>query len=117
MIRLRGSPGRETAVRARWPRPTKPALSDHAPVAPLLRAWRWLRVVGVLGAPMTATPIVPAVIGSALGIVPVIFSAFAIGPSAVSVAELVTCYAGISTGALIVLVVAARVWGARQPSP
>jgi membrane protein DedA with SNARE-associated domain len=52
-------------------------------------------------------------IGTALGLIPVILLGFAIGQSAVDVAQLITRYAGIFTVALVVLLVARGVWQAR----
>jgi membrane-associated protein len=55
-------------------------------------------------------------IGTALGIVPFILLGYAIGQSAVDVAELITRYSGISTVVLIALIVAWNVFRARRAS-
>lgn len=60
--------------------------------------------------------IVLDLIGTALGIVPLILLGYAIGQGAVDVAELITRYSGISTVVLIVLIVAYSVWRARRAS-
>jgi membrane protein DedA with SNARE-associated domain len=60
------------------------------------------------------TFIVLDLIGSALGLVPIILLGFAIGQSAVDVAQLITRYAGIFTVVLVVLLVARGIWQARR---
>ncbi len=52
-------------------------------------------------------------LGTALGIIPLILLGFVIGQSAVHVAELITHYAGISTVVLVVLIVAFQIWRSR----
>jgi membrane-associated protein len=53
-------------------------------------------------------------IGTALGIVPIILIGFAIGQGAVDVARLITQYAGIVTVAIIGVLIARGVWQARR---
>ena len=60
------------------------------------------------------TFIILDVIGTALGLVPIILLGFAIGQSAVDVAQIITRYAGIFTVVLVVLLVARGVWQARR---
>ncbi|HLY64068.1 MAG TPA: DedA family protein [Chloroflexota bacterium] len=53
-------------------------------------------------------------IGTALFIVPVVLLGYALGQSAVNLAQLITRYAGISTAVLVVLVVGYNVWRSRR---
>ena len=53
-------------------------------------------------------------IGTALGIVPIVMLGYALGQSAVNVAQLITHYAGISTVVLVVLVVSYQLARARR---